>query len=234
MKRDAKKLLLCGSGRVGQGVMRLLNSSAFSDFIVSCAINKSNASSLSAEYARCDGVIDFSHPSLTCALLEVMQEQGTKPCVIGTTGFAPDAFDEMMCKLTGLALQAPMFYSSNFSIGINVMKDIIPQIRTALSECDVKIIDVHHKLKKDSPSGTALMLARLIEGIDIDNDICSIRCGDVVGKHEVIFASGDEVITIKHEAFNREVFSKNALRVMRWLVGRVGGVYSMSDFVTSL
>ena len=198
---------------------------------------------------RCPGavVIDFTAPAVSLADARLAAEKGT-PLVIGTTGFSPEQLQE----LGELAKRTPIFWSSNMSVGVNVLMKILPELTKALGDkYDIEMVELHHNRKKDSPSGTALMLGEcLAEARDwkLDDVRCSardgiigerpkaqigiqaIRGGDVVGVHTIYFLGPGERIEVTHQAHSRETFAQGALRAAAWLAGREPGrLYRMQD-----
>ena len=156
-----------------------------------------------------------------------------KPVVIATTAFSEADMEE----IDRLSKQIPVFISGNFSIALH---DFIETIKFAAKriskDTDVQIVEYHHNLKKDAPSGTALMLRealveandRLTEG---EINICSVRGGNIFGEHEVIFAnSKDEVTTYRHQVSSRETFSEGAIEIALWTAKQENGLYGMDDF----
>lgn len=194
-----------------------------------------------------DVLIDFSAPAALTALLEF----GTKrkvPLVLATTGYSQEQLDQIEVA----AGTIPIFRSGNMSLGVNVLAGLVKKAAAALGEnFDIEIVERHHSRKVDAPSGTALLLADTIADAlpytpeyvyerqsvrrpreKREIGISSVRGGNIVGDHEVIFAGRDEVIELKHSAMSREVFASGALRAARFLTGtEIPGLYSMSDLV---
>ena len=193
-----------------------------------------------------DVVIDFSAPSASTENAVLAASTG-KPLVIGTTGFS----DEQLDVIHKAALQSPILISSNMSLGINLLRSIVEQTAYMLdSSYDIEIIEMHHRNKIDAPSGTALELglaAAKGRGINLDEAMrtsrkgnigkrlegeigfASLRGGDVVGDHTVIFATDGERIEFTHKASSREVFAKGALKAASWLYDKPAGLYNMKD-----
>jgi 4-hydroxy-tetrahydrodipicolinate reductase len=193
-----------------------------------------------------DAIVDFTTPSATLKNAEYASETG-KAMVIGTTGFK----EEEQKRITELAESFPCVISPNMSIGVNVMFDIAKKLAAFLgNEFDVEIIETHHKHKIDCPSGTALRLGEVVAealGRDFKKvarferygqigerkkeeiGIQTIRGGDVVGEHTVIFLGAGEKIELTHKASNRDNFAKGAIRAIKWVVGKPPGVYTMKD-----
>lgn len=204
-----------------------------------------------SEYrGRGDVLIDFSSPSALPSLLEFGLERQI-PLVLATTGYSPEQLE----RIQAAAREIPIFRSGNMSLGINVLLDLVKKAAAALGkDFDIEIVERHHNRKVDAPSGTALMLADAAAEIlpyearyiyerqsvrhpreKREIGISSVRGGNIVGDHEVIFAGRDEVIELKHSAMSREVFASGALHAARFLAGRTEpGLYSMSDLVGNL
>lgn len=195
----------------------------------------------------CDVVIDFSNASGTDALLEACREKKLS-LVLCTTGLS----DNQIKKVEEYSKLFPILRSANMSLGINIISDLVERAAAVLysEDFDIEVIEKHHRLKVDSPSGTALLLADAANNA-LENKlkyvydrtsyrkmrdkeelgIASVRGGSIVGEHEVIFAGADEVVSIKHEAFSRNVFAKGALAAAAFLSDKNNGLYSMKDVV---
>jgi 4-hydroxy-tetrahydrodipicolinate reductase len=195
---------------------------------------------------RGDVIIDFTSPksSLRHAKLAA---QFNKGLVLGTTGFNADE----KTRLIPLLEKIPSVFASNMSIGVNVMFKVAAQMAKLLGDdYDIEIIEAHHRMKKDSPSGTALTLAEEVaKAVDrnLSNvavyerhgnigarkekeiGIQTIRGGDIVGEHTLLFAGMGECLEIKHLATNRDNFARGAIHAARWLKGKPAGIYNMAD-----
>lgn len=204
-------------------------------------------SSPAAFQGQADALIDFSAPAALPALLELGKARRI-PLVLATTGYSP----EQLAAIDAAAREIPIFRSGNMSLGINVLMGLVNKAAAALGgDFDVEIVERHHRRKVDAPSGTALMLAQAAsEALPYEPEyvyqrqsvrkprepkeigISSVRGGNIVGDHEVIFAGRDEVIELRHSAMSREVFASGALRAARFLAGvKTPGLYSMKDLV---
>ena len=171
-----------------------------------------------------DAIVDFSSPANSLDIIRKLAN--TKIIVVcGTTGFTAQEFAE----LNKAALT--LVYSANMSIGVNLLQSLVKTVADKLSDdFDPVIIDIHHRHKKDSPSGTALMLAKTIEDIISKKvQISSLRIGEIPGEHSIIFSNSDETITLSHQAFNRNIFAKGAIRACFWGQNKKLGIYSMQD-----
>lgn len=195
-------------------------------------------------------VIDFTTPKVSLDTARLCANLQGK-AVIGTTGFSP----EEISTLKDLAQKTPLLLAPNMSVGINVLLKILPQLVTLLGEqYDLEISEIHHKFKKDAPSGTALKLAECLaaarkvelkevarycrEGIIGQRPageigLQTLRGGDVVGDHTVYFFGPGERIEVTHRAHSRETFAQGALRAAKWLYTKPAGkLYSMADVLS--
>ncbi len=193
-----------------------------------------------------DVIIEFTNASASLEHLRVAAARG-KPMVIGSTGFTREQLDEA----AKLASAIPCVISPNMSIGVNILFKMVAEAARLLGDsCDVEIIEAHHRFKKDAPSGTAVKLAQVVASA-LDRDLAqvgvyarhgmigertgaeigiqTIRGGDIVGEHTVIFASLGERIEITHRAHSRDNFARGALRAAKWVIGQPNGLYDMSD-----
>lgn len=193
----------------------------------------------------CDVVLDFSSPLSTLYHFTVARQKG-KAIVIGTTGVP----EEVVSQIYG-AKDAKVVFSPNMSIGVNAMFWLVDAAAAILKDYDVEILEFHHRWKKDAPSGTALKLRDIVkakreirkevfgrqgvigERLHEEIGIMSLRAGDVIGEHTVIFASEGERLEITHRASSRENFARGAILAAKWIVGRPNGVYSMKDVLFS-
>ena len=172
-------------------------------------------------------VIDFSLPDATAEIAMTCAAQGI-PLVSGVTGIS----DLDRLALEKAAQKIPVLYSANMSVGIQMLAKALDALKGA-DGFDFSIEDVHHRLKKDRPSGTAILLndelkTRTGRGAE---DIVSIRGGGVIGIHRVFALSDSESLTFEHNALNRTVFARGACRAARWVVGRVPGFHGLRDIL---
>ena len=196
--------------------------------------------------ARCDVVIDFSSHSATAAIADLCAQHG-KALVVGTTGHD----DAEKSRITHHASRIPMVLSSNYSTGVNTLFWLTRKAAEILGPSyDLEVLEMHHRLKKDAPSGTAKSLAEILasvrqsqlskvarhgrEGIVGERTgeeigIHSIRGGDVVGDHTVVFATNGERVELTHKASSRDTFANGALRAALWVVKQKPGLYDMQD-----
>ena len=200
---------------------------------------------LTAAASGCDVIIDFSSPTATRAVLEVAVQRKL-PVVVGTTGHATDE----KAQLSLLASQVPCVWAGNFSVGVNLLFALTRRAAAVLgADYDVEVIEMHHRFKKDAPSGTAQRLLEILmdermlgpsalqhgrEGLvgartPGEIGVHALRGGDVVGDHTVLFAALGERIELTHKASDRAIFAQGALRAAQWVVTRAPGVYDMQD-----
>ena len=196
-----------------------------------------------------DVVIDFSNPKALDHLLPFCVERCI-PIVIATTGFSP----EQLAQIDEAAKTIPVFRSANMSLGINVLLELVKKAASILgSSSDIEIVERHHNRKVDAPSGTALMLA---DAINEENDgayhyvydrsavrqkrdpkeigISAVRGGSIVGDHEVLFCGPDEVITLRHTAYSRNIFANGAINAAVYLAKKEPGLYNMSNMIAEM
>jgi len=197
---------------------------------------------------KTDVIIDFTAPSCTVEMLKIASKL-KKKVVIGTTGFSRK--EEQIIKK--YSKNIPILKAGNMSLGVNLLMYLTEIASKSLSEDYLsKIFEVHHKHKKDYPSGTALMLGKgIADGKNKDFysligkkflnkksfpygkkiNFNSLRKGEIIGEHEVKFSSGKEIITLNHEAFDRALYSDGALTASMWLMEKKPGLYSMRDLL---
>ena len=177
---------------------------------------------------NCDVAIDFSNAD---AITEISAAalQHRKPLVIGTTGHSR----EQRRLIEETAQSLPVVFASNFSIGVNVLFWLTRKAAEQLGgDFDAEIIETHHKMKKDAPSGTAKTLAEVLKATkktQTEIPIQSIREGDVVGEHTVIFRGPSERLELTHRAASRGIFARGALHAAKWIINQPPGLYSMQD-----
>ncbi len=203
--------------------------------------------SLDAFAGECDAVIDFSHHSLTKAVCDFAVNRGV-PVVICTTGQT----DEEKAYIEKAAEKVAVFKSANMSVGIALLCKLAKQAAAVLDGADIEIIEKHHNQKLDAPSGTALMLADAVKSVREDSEyvydrhgyrkkradneigIHAVRAGNIVGEHELIFALGNEIVTLSHSAASRELFADGAIRAARFVAGKSAGMYNMDGLVEEI
>ena len=197
-------------------------------------------------FKKIDIIIDFTIPECTLDILKIAYKL-KKKVVIGTTGFNRTQEDQ----IKKYSKKIPILKAGNMSLGVNLLMYLTEIASKSLNEDYLsKIFEVHHKHKKDYPSGTALMLGKGIADGKNKNlynligkkflnkksfpygkkiNFNSIRKGEIIGEHEVNFSSGKEIITLNHEAFDRSLYSEGALTAAKWLMRKKAGLYSMRD-----
>ncbi|MEI6377201.1 MAG: 4-hydroxy-tetrahydrodipicolinate reductase, partial [bacterium] len=196
--------------------------------------------------ADCDAVIDFSHAEATARVLEKCVDLG-KAIVIGTTGHN----NELRDRIAAASASIPVIFSPNYSVGVNTLFWLTKKAAEILGpDYDAEVIEVHHRLKKDAPSGTARRLVEVLDevkGLDYEKDtrhgrvgmpgertrsevgVHAVRGGDVVGDHTVLLATPGDRIELIHRASSRDTFAKGALRAALWARDQKPGLYDMQD-----
>jgi 4-hydroxy-tetrahydrodipicolinate reductase len=241
VKAKIRVLLLGAKGRMGEAIA---NAAPRAELEIVAGLDLGD--DIANEIENCDVVIDFSHPNASAELSRVC-EKSKKPAVIGTTGHSK----EERAAIEALARSVPVVLSPNFSVGVNALFWLTRKAAEMLGDdFDLEITEMHHRLKKDAPSGTAKKLAEIlceIRGLDYGKNVRhgregligerpgkeigvhSIRGGDVVGDHTVTFAGAGERLELSHKAASRETFALGALRAARWIIDKPPGLYSMED-----
>lgn len=196
--------------------------------------------------AGADAVIDFTSHEASARHAAVCAEKGV-PLVIGSTGFTPEA----KAAVAAAAKRIPVVLSPNMSVGVNVLFELVRQAAKVLGDAyDVEIVELHHKKKRDAPSGTAVRLAEVAaEALGRDPKdalayarhgilgerppwqigVQTLRGGDVVGEHTVYYCGEGERLELTHRATSREQFARGAVRAARWIAGKPAGLYDMAD-----
>ncbi len=237
----ALKILLNGSkGRMGQTIAGLAGEM---DATIAAAIDAGDDPA--KHIAGCDVIIDFSTHQATRLLLELAAKH-RKPIVIGTTGHGAGEKK----RLLALAAKVPCVWAGNFSVGVNLLFALTRRAAAVLgSDYDTEVIEMHHRFKKDAPSGTAARLLDIIleerklsatalrhgrSGITGERQptevgVHALRGGDVVGDHTVLFAALGERLELTHKASDRGIFARGAMRAAHWVARQSPGVYDMQD-----
>ena len=243
-------------GRMGQQIIKSVKSDKNFKIITLTENKKTNKKingikiNLNTEsvFRKANLIIDFSIPECTFQILKIALKQ-KKRVVIGTTGFSKK--EENLIKK--FSKKIPILKAGNMSLGINLLMYLAEITSSSLGNNFLsKIFEIHHKHKKDYPSGTALMLGKGIaygKGKNFYNligkkylnkknfpygkkiNFNSLRKGKIIGEHEVKFSSGKEIITLNHEAFDRALYSEGALSAAKWLMSKKPGLYSMRDLM---
>lgn len=249
------KLLLSGCcGHMGKTVTALVKSRDGYEIVAGVDLKEDSNldypvfASFDEVNVNFDVIIDFSHPSVLSGLLE-FTEKNHIPAVLCSTGYS----DEQIKKINASSKDCALFRSANMSLGINLLSDICEQAAKILGDnFDIEIIEAHHNLKLDAPSGTALMLEKSVEnGLDYKPELVydrhdrrqkrdkkeigmhSVRGGNIVGEHQIIFAGEDEIITFSHSARSKTVFASGALDAAAFMADKKIGLYSMKDVILS-
>lgn len=235
------KICIVGAkGRMGQAIAAAVEEAGHT---VSSGLDQGD--DLRAGISAADAVIDFSFHTVTESVFSLAAELG-KPVVCGTTGHS----QEEKVKLLEIASKTATVWAGNFSIGVNLLCYLVEKAADILPlDYNAEIVEMHHRLKKDAPSGTALMLAdAVLEPRDLNYDdlrhgregitgerterevgMHSLRGGDVVGDHTVIFSDVGERLELTHKASSRAIFARGAVRAAIWSVGKQPGIYGIRE-----
>ncbi len=237
------RLLINGArGRMGQALIAC----AARDPELEVSGKADDSSAFASAIGDCDAVIDFTHAPVTVGVTAACQAAG-KPLVIGTTGHD----DAQRAAIVAGAAHIPIVFAPNFSVGVNTLFWLTQKAAEILGpEFDLEVVEMHHRLKKDSPSGTARRLAEILaevrnlnyakdvrhgregmvgERTPVEIGMHAIRGGDVVGDHTVIYANVGERVELTHKASSRDTFANGALRAAKWALNREPGLYDMQD-----
>lgn len=248
------RIIICGcNGHMGQTVTRIVGEREDTEVVAGIDKYKGveNKYPVYDELSECDvkadAVIDFSAPAALTGLLEYGRKTGT-PLIICSTGYTK----EQIAEIDAASKEVAILRSANMSLGVNVLAKLITQAVKELAPAgfDVEIVEKHHNLKKDAPSGTALYLADAVnEGADgryryvydrsqrsekrpqDEIGISAVRGGNIPGDHDVIFAGEDEVVTFSHRAYSKAVFARGAVQAAVYMCGKGPGMYSMQDVI---
>ena len=223
MKNSPVRVLLIGAaGRMGRTVLDLAQGDREINIAAECDLGDAIAPAMK----NCDVAIDFSQADSTDEICRAALQDG-KPLVIGTTGHS----QQQRKTIEQTAQSVPIVLASNFSVGVNVLFWLTQKAAELLGEdFNPQIAETHHTMKKDAPSGTAKTLADILRAVrNSEIPIQSIREGDVVGEHIVIFSGPGESLELRHRAANREIFAGGALRAAKWIVDKPAGLYSMQN-----
>ena len=246
------RVILCGAcGKMGGNVLSLLDGD--SEATAVCGVDlypKEIGIPVYKSFAEikeeADVIIDFSSPIGLAERLEYAKTHGIG-IVLASTGFSA----EDLKMVDEYSKSVAIFKTANLSLGVNLMQTLVKAAAQVLGDqFDIEIIEKHHNLKKDAPSGTALMLAESVnEAFENKKDyvngrngivgartkseigIHAVRGGTIVGEHEVMFAGEDEIITISHSARSKRVFATGAIRAAKFLSGKAAGKYEMQDLL---
>jgi 4-hydroxy-tetrahydrodipicolinate reductase len=260
------KVIMAGAGgRMGARIIQLIKESG--DMIVAGAFEQAGhpavgqdlgeylglgkmelpiAAGLNEVLDQGEVIIDFTFHTASMEHLRLAAER-KKPLVIGSTGFTKEEMDEVR----RLSESVPLVLAPNMSVGVNVLFKVVKDVALALGQdFDIEILEVHHKMKKDAPSGTAMKLAQVLAQARSQNldevavyerkgiigerkpqeiGIQTFRAGDIIGEHTVLFGGMGERIEITHRAHSRDTFARGALRAARWIIDQPSGLYDMQD-----
>lgn len=236
------KILVTGiSGRMGCAVRQAVEANPDTEL----AATHDAGQDITAALEKADAAIDFSFHGFTPELLAAAVAQG-KPLVIGTTGHT----DDERAAIAEAAKRIPIVFASNFSVGVNTLFWLTKKATRILKDYDIEIVEMHHRHKLDAPSGTARTLAEVVckeTGLDYTDDVAhgrqglvgerprcqigmhSLRGGDVVGDHTVMYATDGERVELTHKASSRMTFASGAVRAAVWLADKPAALYSMQD-----
>ena len=244
-------VIIGAAGRMGRAIREAMQE--WPDTVLAGAVDREASAAagittnLEALLPGADVVIDFSSPQSTAANLAACARHGTA-VLVGTTGLGPEA----LAAAAAASARVPVIVAANTSLGVTLLVDLVRAAARALpADFDIEIIEGHHRHKKDSPSGTALALGRAAaagRGQDLETAMAAerrgesprrsgeigfavVRGGDIVGDHTVLFAGSGERVSVSHQATDRSIFARGALRAASWLVGRAPGRYEMVDVI---
>jgi 4-hydroxy-tetrahydrodipicolinate reductase len=248
MGREIVRLVLASPGLTLHGAVERVGPAIGEDAAVLAGQPASGVrvtESLSAALPGAGAVIDFTHFEASAAHAEACAAAGV-PIVIGSTGFTPAA----RARVAAAARRIPILLSPNMSVGVNVLFELVRQAAAVLGDAyDVEIVELHHRKKKDAPSGTAVKLAEVAAAAlgRTESDLAfarhgmigerpareiglqTVRGGDIVGEHTVYFCGEGERLELTHRATAREQFARGALRAVSFVAGRAPGLYEMAD-----
>lgn len=216
--------LIGAKGRMGKAVAAAIAQDP--SLTIAAPIERGN--SLEPALEDCDVVIDFSTADATESICRVCAEH-RKPLVLGTTGHSAAQRE----AVSAAARKIPLVCAANFSVGVNALFALTRRAAQLLGkDFDLAVIELHHRTKKDAPSGTAKRLLEILREVRGGRDEIaaqSIRAGDIVGEHTVIFAGPGERLELTHRAASRETFALGALRAARWALTQPPGLYNMEN-----
>ena len=223
MKNSPVRVLLIGAaGRMGKTVLDLAQRDREIEIAAQCDLGDS----IEPAMKNCDVAIDFSQADSIDEICRAASQHG-KSLVIGTTGHS----QQQRKTIEEATHSVPIVFASNFSVGVNVLFWLTLKAAELLgADFNPEIVETHHKMKKDAPSGTAKTLAEILKVVrNTEIPLQSIREGDVVGEHTVIFGGPGESLELTHRAANRGIFALGALRAAKWIINKPPGLYSMQD-----
>lgn len=224
-------LVLGAAGRMGVKIVEKIRNNPSCALAGAFDLNSSGAADLARDLGpalrSADAVIDFTAPAAGAAHAALCAKY-KKPLVIGTTGF--DA--GQLARIKKFSVSSPIFLSPNMSPAVNLTIAVARLMAAKLPGFDVRISETHHKFKKDAPSGTALKYqARIKEVYREEVPVTSVRAGDIVGEHTVLYAGPYERVELTHRAHSRDVFAEGAVRAALWLKDQKPGLYDYFDLL---
>ncbi|MEO0212286.1 MAG: 4-hydroxy-tetrahydrodipicolinate reductase [candidate division WOR-3 bacterium] len=216
------KIAIIGiNGKMGREVANILKENNYDFF----GISKEDDFSI---YKNADILIEFTNSQANFEHIKIVLNEPRK-YIIGTTGFS----QEQLELIKELSKKTAVFLSYNFSYGLNVLLKIIPELYKRLLDYDIALYEIHHKQKKDKPSGTAKMILEKLKEVNnnLNVEIGSFRIGGVFGEHVLLFSNEGEVIEIKHKALSRKVFAIGVLKAIEFIKDKEIGFFTMSDLI---
>lgn len=222
MNHPIRLVVIGSSGRMGAAIYELAPALGFE---IAAGVSRSGLSLSQVRPENCDVVIDFSLPEMTKQVVDWCVSN-RKPLVSGVTGLSED--DHQALRAGGKEI--PLLWSPNMSVGVAILSRVLRRLGP-LSDFQFQLEEVHHRHKKDAPSGTAKALQGVLEetlGRSLPPPV-SIRGGGVVGIHKISALGEEEVLSFEHTALDRRVFARGSLRAARWLMGREPGFYHLDD-----
>lgn len=246
-------IILCGAnGRMGKFITDAVSKRDDARIVAGVDLNTESNSgfpvfkTIGEVNIPADVIVDFSHPALLDSILCYVNEKNI-PAVLATTGYSAEA----TAKIRKAAERSPLFFTFNMSLGVNLLVSLSKRAAEVLGDAfDVEIVEKHHNQKLDAPSGTAVMLADAINEVygnemtyEFDRHskrekrpakqigIHSVRGGNIVGEHDVIFAGRDEVVTLSHQATSKQVFAVGAIRAAKFIKDKSAGLYDMNNIL---
>ena len=222
MKKPVRVALIGARGRMGRTIVDLAKNDPMIEIVAQCDLGDA----IEPMMKDCDVAIDFSNASAISEVCAAASKHH-KALVIGTTGHSSE--QRQLIEKTAQSL--PIVFASNFSVGVNALFALTHRAAEILGqEFAPQITEIHHTRKKDTPSGTAKTLGEILKQTGKPNvPIESIREGEVVGDHTVVFVGAHERLELTHRAESREIFAGGALRAAAWVVGKPAGLFSMQD-----
>ncbi len=249
------KIILSGCcGKMGTAVTKAVEQREDTEIVAGIDLKQSASLPYPVFYSfdkidcEADVIVDFSNPAVLTEMLS-FAEKNHIPAVICSTGYR----EEQVGLINIASAENAIFRSGNMSLGINLISELAKTAACVLGEnFDVEIVEAHHNLKLDAPSGTALMLEKAVEsGLDYTPEIVynrhdrsqkrdkheigmhSIRGGTIVGEHEIIFAGNDEIVKISHTALSKNVFAEGAVNAAVFMKDKDNGLYDMNDVIAA-